>query len=33
LHGIFLGDTIARQTFDTQFEQDISRSVNVSTDR
>ena len=33
LHGIFLGDTISRQTFDTQFLLDISRSVNVSTDR
>ena len=33
LHGIFLGATIARQTFETQFAQDIARAINVSVSR
>lgn len=33
LNGIFLGHTIARETFATQFILDVHRAVNVSTNR
>lgn len=32
-NGIFLGDTVARETFITQFVLDISRAANISTSR
>lgn len=32
-NGIFLGDTVARETFVTQFVQDISSAANISPSR
>lgn len=32
-NGIFLGDTVARETFVTQFIQDISSAANISPSR
>lgn len=32
-NGIFLGDTVARETFVTQFVQDVSRAANISSSR
>lgn len=32
-NGIFLGDTVARETFVTQFVEDISRAANISPSR
>lgn len=32
-NGIFLGDTVARETFVTQFVLDVSRAANISSSR
>lgn len=32
-NGIFLGDTVARETFVTQFVQDVSTAANISSSR
>lgn len=32
-NGIFLGDTIARETFVTQFVLDVSNAANISSSR